>query len=71
MKTDFIQQLMTVERLPSVSVAKSLLPMQELQEMWIRSLGWEDPPGEEMETRPSILSFSFFWLTELCLFLLN
>ena len=71
MKTDFIQQLMTVERLPSVSVAKTLLPMQEMQEMWIRSLGWEDPPGEEMETRHSILSFSFFWLTELCLFLLN
>ena len=31
--------------------------MQETQEMWIRSLGWEDPPKEEMATPSSILAW--------------
>ena len=28
-----------------------------MQEMWIRSLGWQDPLEEEMATYSSILSF--------------
>ena len=29
--------------------------MQETQEMWVRSLGQEDPPEKEMTTHSSIL----------------
>ena len=31
-------------------------PMQETQEMCVRSLGWEDPREEEMATRYSTLA---------------
>ena len=31
------------------------LPVQETQEMWVRSLGWKDPLEEEMATYSSIL----------------
>ena len=30
--------------------------MQETQETWVQSLGWEDPLEEEMETHSSILA---------------
>ena len=30
--------------------------MQELKEMWVRSLGWEDPLEEGMATHSSILT---------------
>ena len=29
--------------------------MQETEETWVQSLGWEDPLEEEMATRSSIL----------------
>ena len=32
------------------------LPMQKTQEMWVQSLGWEDPLEEEMATHSSILA---------------
>ena len=32
---------------------KNLLAMQET---WVQSLGWEDPPEEGMATYPSILA---------------
>ena len=31
--------------------------MQETQETWVRSLGWEDPLEEEMATHSSILGW--------------
>ena len=31
--------------------------MQEMQEMWVRSLGWEDPLKEVMKTHFSILAW--------------
>ena len=31
--------------------------MQEPQEMWVQSLGWEDPLEEEMATHSSILAW--------------
>ena len=31
--------------------------MQESQETWVRSLGWEDPLEEEMATHSSILTW--------------
>ena len=37
---------------PGDSVVKNLLPMQE---MWVPSLGWEDPLEKEMVTDSSIL----------------
>ena len=31
--------------------------MQEMQEMWVPSLGWEDPMKKEMTTHSSILAW--------------
>ena len=31
--------------------------MQEMQEMWVQSLGWEDPLEEEMAIHSSILAW--------------
>ena len=36
-------------------MVKNLLPVQEMQETWVRSLGWEDPLGEETATHSSII----------------
>ena len=36
---------------------KICLPVQEMQEMWIQSLGWEDPLEEEMSTQSIILAW--------------
>ena len=36
---------------------KNPLAMQETQEMWVRSLGQEDPLEEEMTTHSSILAW--------------
>ena len=38
--------------------------MQETQEMWIRSIGQEDPPEEEMATHSSILARKIPWTGE-------
>ena len=37
-------------------MVKNLPAMQDLQEMQIRSLGWEDPLEKEMATHSSILA---------------
>ena len=37
------------------------LPMQE---MWVRSLVWEDPLEEEMATHSSILAWRILWTEE-------
>ena len=34
--------------------AKNLPAMQETEETWVRSLGWEDPLEEEIATHSSI-----------------
>ena len=41
---------------PGHSCKESLL-MQEVQEMWVPSLGWEDPLEEEMATHSNILAW--------------
>ena len=41
---------------PSGSVVKHLPAVQEMQETWVPSLGWEDPLEKGMATRPSILA---------------
>ena len=40
------------------------LAMQETQEMWVRSLGWEDPLEKEMATHFSILAWAISWTEE-------
>ena len=35
-----------------------------MQEMWIRSLGWEDPLEEDMGTHSSILAWEIPWTEE-------
>ena len=43
---------------------KNLPAMQETQEMWVESLGLEDPLEEEMTTHPSILAWKIPWTEE-------
>ena len=38
--------------------------MQEMQEMCVWSLGWEDPLDEEMVTHSSILAWRIPWAEE-------
>ena len=42
---------------PGGSVVKNLLAMQEPQEMWVRSLGWEDLLEKGTATHSSILAW--------------
>ena len=39
--------------------------MQETQEKWVQSLGWEDFLEEEMATQTSILAWIIPWTEEL------
>ena len=41
------------------ALVKNCLPMQEMQETQVRSLGWEDPLEKEMATPPVFLSGKF------------
>jgi len=41
---------------PGASAVRNLPSMQETQEMWVRSLGQEDPLEEEMATHSCILA---------------
>ena len=43
---------------------KNLPAMQEMQEMWVRSLGWEDPLEEGMATHSSIPAQRIPWTEE-------
>ena len=43
---------------------KIYLPVQEMQEMWVQSLGWEEPLEEVMETHSNILSWKIPWTEE-------
>ena len=38
--------------------------MQEMQEVRVQSLGWEDPLEKEMATHSSILSWNISWTEE-------
>ena len=35
---------------------------QDMQEMWVQSLGWEDPLEKEMATHSSFLAWEISWL---------
>ena len=45
-------------------MVKNLPVIQETQEMWVRSLGWEDPLEKEMATHSSILAWRILWTEE-------
>ena len=45
-------------------LVKNLPAMQEAQEMWVQSLGWEDPLEESMATDSSILAWKISWTEE-------
>ena len=49
---------------PGSSDLKNCLPMQEMQETRIQSLGQEDPLEEEMATQFSILTWEIPWTEE-------
>ena len=49
---------------PMVQWVKNLLAIQETQETWFWSLGWEDPVEEEMTTHSSILAWKIPWTEE-------
>ena len=38
--------------------------MQETQETWVPSLGWEDPLEEEVATHSSIFAWKILWTKE-------
>ena len=38
--------------------------MKEMQETQVRSLGWENPPEEDMATHSSILAWEIPWTEE-------
>ena len=42
----------------------SCLTMQKMQEMWIESLGWEDPLEKEMAIHSSLLASEVPWTEE-------
>ena len=42
-------------------MVKICLPMQETQETWVQSLGWEDPLEEVMATHSRILVREIPW----------
>ena len=45
-------------------MVKNLPAMQETQETWVQSLGWEDPLEEGMATHSSILAWRIPWREE-------
>ena len=47
---------------PSGSVVKNLPAMQEMQEMWVWSLGQENPLEEEMATHSNIRAWRIPWI---------
>ena len=46
------------------SAVKNPPSVQETQEMWARSLGWEDPLEKKMATHSSILAWKIPWTEE-------
>ena len=51
--------------MPCGTVVKSLLPMQEMQETQVQSLGQENPLEEKTTPHYSILAWKTSWVEEL------
>ena len=60
------KNLLTVSRASPVAQwsLKNPPAMQEIQEMQVQSLGWEEPLEEGMATHPSILAWRTLWTEE-------
>ena len=61
--------MVTQFELNSSCVRESLLAQQSIncllmQEIWSRSLGWEDPLEKEMATHCSVLAWEISWTEE-------
>ena len=50
---------------PGGSAVKNPSEMQEIQEIWVQSLGQEDPLDEDRATHASILAWRILWTEEL------
>ena len=50
--------------LPGSSLVRIHLPMQEMKERRVQSLGWEDPLEESMATHSSINAWKILWTEE-------
>ena len=42
-------------------VAQMVKRLPTMREIWVQSLGWEDPLGKEMATHSSILAWKIPW----------
>ena len=60
----FYENVITNRASPTAQTVKNLPAMQEKQEMWVRSLGWEDLLEEEMTTLSSLLAWRIPWTEE-------
>ena len=56
---------MLTKDFPGGSAVKNPPAMQETEETWIPSLGWEDPLKEEIETHSNIFAWRIPWTEEL------
>ena len=45
-------------------MAQTIKNLPAMQEIWVRSLGTEDPLKKEMSTHPSILAWEIPWTEE-------
>ena len=45
-------------------MAQMIKNLPAVQEIWVQSLGQEDPPEKEMATHSSILAWEFPWTEE-------
>ena len=54
----------TNKRFLGGSAVKNPPAMQETQETWVCSRGWEDPLEEEMATHSSVLAWRIPWTEE-------
>ena len=43
-------------------MVKNLFAVQEMQETWVQTLGWEDPLEKKMATHSSILVWEIPWM---------
>ena len=48
-------------KIRDLPVAQTIKNLPAMQEMWVRSLGWEAPLEEEMATHSSILAWEIPW----------
>ena len=53
------------ECLQASLVAQKVDNLPAMQEIWVQSLGWEDPLEKEMATHSSILAWKILWTEEL------